>query len=206
MKDGRFFRNVGFHESGSQPKFCLGRDGADALVMAGKIEQIWRYVVADFEFQRSEQSPHWFGFPLDLAKAVADSRVIERVPAEWIDRLAKIGIATSSPEALATGKINTFARAVQGYIGSVKLTHPTPWGTGKSRLIEFVAERVPDFVLSEFDTEKIDSILRLLASRPVSEKTGETSKRVLGEERHQGISPIYPLVAQVKILWVEKAR
>jgi len=169
------FHPVGFFSngSGSQPKFYLGRDGAEALVMAGKIEKIWRYVVADFEFQRSEQSPHWFGFALDLAKAVADSRVLERVPAEWIDRLAKIGIATSSPEALATGKINTFARAVQGYIGSVKLTHPTLWGTGKIRLIEFVSERVPDFVLSEFDTEKIDSILRLLASRPVSEKTGE---------------------------------
>ena len=23
MKDGRFFRNVGFHESGSQPKFYV---------------------------------------------------------------------------------------------------------------------------------------------------------------------------------------
>jgi hypothetical protein len=171
MKDGRYFRNVGYLESGSQPKFYLGRDGAEAFVRGGKVEQIWRLVVADF--LRSEQSPHWFGFALELAKAVAEGRVIEHLPEGWIGRLAQIGIATTSPEALATGKIQTFGKAVQGYIEAVKETHPTLWGTGKIRLVEFVAERVPDFVLNEFDMDKIDGILRLLASRPVSEKTGE---------------------------------
>ncbi len=171
MKDGRYFRNVGYLDSGSQPKFYLGRDGAEALVRGGKIEQIWRHVVADS--RRSEQSPEWFGFALDLAKAVAEGRIIEKVPDGWISRLAQIGIATTSPEALATGKIQTFGKAVQGYIETVKETHPTLWGSGKTRLIEFIAERVPDFVLNELDMGKIENILRLLASRPVSEKTGE---------------------------------
>ena len=91
MQDGRFFRNVGYLESGSQPKFYLGRDGADAFVRGGKIEQIWRLVVADF--QRSERSPHWFGFALDLAKAVTEGRVIAvkclliAPPTSRIDRL-----------------------------------------------------------------------------------------------------------------------
>lgn len=103
---------------------------------------------------------------------MAEGRLIEHVPEGWIGRLAQIGIATSSPEALASGRIQTFGKAVQGYIEAVKETHRTLWGSGKIRLIEFVAERVPNFVLGELDTGKIESILRLLASRPVSEKTG----------------------------------
>ena len=95
------------------------------------------------------------------------------MPDGWAGRLAEIGIATTSPEALATGKIQTFGKAVEGYIEAVKITHPTLWGTGKIRLIQFVAERISDFVLKELDMGKIESILRLLAFRPVSEKTGE---------------------------------
>jgi hypothetical protein len=126
MKDGRFFRNVGYLDSGSQPKFYLGRDRAEAFVRAGKIEQIWCYVVSDA--QRSGASPGWWGFAFDLAKAVAEGRSIGRVPDGWVGRLSQIGIATTSPEALATGKIRTFSQAVQGYIETVKETHPTLWG------------------------------------------------------------------------------
>lgn len=55
MQDGRFFRNVGFLEGGSQPKFYLGRDRAEALVRGGKIEQIWRFVVADFRLRTNRR-------------------------------------------------------------------------------------------------------------------------------------------------------
>ncbi len=49
MKDGWYFKNVGYLSSSSQPKFYLGRDGTEAMVRAGKIEQIWQFVVRDYE-------------------------------------------------------------------------------------------------------------------------------------------------------------
>ncbi|HKI31956.1 MAG TPA: hypothetical protein VKA46_08810 [Gemmataceae bacterium] len=182
MKNGRFFRNVGYLHSGSQPKFYLGRDKIEAMVRAGKIEQLWRFVVADHERayshwtaeERADDSgPFWFGFPLDAARAVAEGVPVGEVPGGWLERLAEVGIATTSPTALATGKIETFGQAVKDYIAAVNESHPTLWGTGKVRLIEFVAERVPDFTLGDLDLAKIDSILRLMANRPVSNKTGE---------------------------------
>jgi hypothetical protein len=71
------------------------------MVWAGKIEQIWRELVQDFQrpaqFGEEAMKPHWFGFPLDLARTVAEGQTLTKVPDGWIDRLARIGIATSSP-------------------------------------------------------------------------------------------------------------
>src|SRR5712692_6203918 len=169
MKDGRYFKNVGYLQSGSQPKFYLGRDRAEAMVRAGKLEQIWRFVLSDYERayklwteeeQAEDSGPYWFGFALNLAKVVAEGRPADEAPGGWVERLAQIGIATTSPAALASGKIQTFGKAVQDYIASIKESHPTLWGTGKIRLIEFIRERVLDFTLGDLDLSKIDSIIR----------------------------------------------
>ena len=143
---------------------------------------MWRFVVADHDRARSgwteqeqdeDSGPFWFGFALEAARAVAEGRPVGEVPTGWIERVAQVGIVTTSPGALASGKIQTFGQAVKDYITAVKESHPTLWGTGKVRLIEFVSEQVPDFTLGDLDLTKIDSILRLLANRPASDKTGE---------------------------------
>src|SRR5712692_49388 len=92
MKDGRYFKNVGYLQSGSQPKFYLGRDRAEAMVRAGKLEQIWRFVLSDYERayklwteeeQAEDSGPYWFGFALNLAKVVAEGRPADEAPGGW---------------------------------------------------------------------------------------------------------------------------
>jgi hypothetical protein len=181
LRDGRFYRNVGYLESGAQPKFMLGRLPAEALVRAGRIEQLWKLVVADAERSEATRNPAedsepfrpvWFGFALEAARAIADGRSLPAFPEGWAARLYEIGLVPTDPNAVAKSKVQTFHQAVDAYVASLATSHPTVWGGMKARLIKFITEYEPDFTLASLDTPKIDSVLRLHARRPVSRHTG----------------------------------
>ncbi len=171
MKDGRYFKNVGYLEGAGQPKFYLGRNPAEALIRAGRIERVWQWHAECFRWSDVER-PYWYGYPLDLARAIAEGRPIEHVPESWAKWVAELGVATTDQQALASGLIQTFHQAVGDYVKDVQAKFPTLWGSARVRLIEFVRERVTDFGLKDFDAAKIESVIHLLASRPVSRKTG----------------------------------
>jgi hypothetical protein len=107
MKDGRFFKNIGYLDSGSQQKFYLGRDQAEATVRAKRIERVWQWGVESYRFAEVE-NPTWWGFSFDLARAIAEGRPVNKVPTGWVSRIAELGVATTCQEALATGLIQTF--------------------------------------------------------------------------------------------------
>lgn len=67
--DGRWVRHIGYLESGSQPKFYLGRDEHEAILRTAQIARFWKcWVSHNIEL---DDPIYWNEYTLEIAKAIA---------------------------------------------------------------------------------------------------------------------------------------
>jgi hypothetical protein len=175
MKDGRYYRNLGYLDSGSQPKFYLGRDASAAMIRAGKIDQVWTRVS---EWARRDGvEPTWFGWTYDLARAIAEGKPYQPFGPSAEELARELGVEAPRrvgklpPGAPGAATAQMLYEAIAAYIADVEERYPTLWGTGKVRLIEFLQEQMPDMPLDDLDTPVIEEMIENVAARPVSKKT-----------------------------------
>lgn len=218
-KDGRYYKQVGYLPSGSQPKIYLGRDEGAALLRAAQIVSIWKWWQGIC--RETDEPQVWEDYLLEVAKAVGEgnpSVAIEiDAPADLaagilagVRRAApQISISLKDEEQQKEGEQywrsvgnelieqarefmvqegnQRLHEAIDAYIGVTKEEYRTPegvvsdWGQTKVRQITFCKEHLPDARLADLDTEKIDSLLGVIARRPISQKTDEPISKVTAQ-------------------------
>ncbi len=175
MKDGRYYRNIGYLDQGGQPKFYLGRDPDVAGVRAGQIGQVWKLSI---EWARiSGVEPTWFGWTYKLARAIASGEPYQPHDA-YAEKLAReLGVpladAGGGPVEANGAKVGqTLHAAMAAYLADVRQRYDTLWGDGKARQLEFLRARVPDRPLARLDTPAIEAVVAMLAARPPAARGG----------------------------------
>lgn len=73
---GYLYRNLGWFsqedgQHGTQPKFCFGRDEAQAIERLRRLERMWELVEQNFEPTEVSKKPTWEDETLRIAKAIS---------------------------------------------------------------------------------------------------------------------------------------
>lgn len=214
-KDGRYYKQVGYLSSGSQPKIYLGRDEGTALLRAVQVVNIWKWWR---ELCREMGEPLvWEDYLLEVAKAIGEGNPSVAIEIDAPGDLAAgilAGVRSAAPQISISLKDEEKQKegerywrdvgnelieqarefmvqegnqrlheAIDAYIEYTKEEYSTDeggvtdWGQTKIRQITFCKEHFPDIRLADLDMERIDSLLGMIARRPVSKKTkGPISK------------------------------
>ncbi len=218
-KDGRYYKQVGYLPSGSQPKIYLGRDEGAALLRVVQVVNIWNWWR---ELCKEMDEPLvWEGYLLDVAKAIGEGNPSVAIEIDAPSDLAAgmlAGVRRAAPhisislkdeeqqkegerywrseanelieqarEFMVQEGNQRLHEAIDAYIEVTKEEYRTTegvvsdWGQTKIRQITFCKEHLPDTRLADLDTEKIDSLLGIIARRPISQKTEEPISKVTAQ-------------------------
>jgi hypothetical protein len=79
---GVFSRQLGRRSQGTQPKFYLGRDAAEAQLRNARLEKLWALIVERARVEERGQPPVWTDNTLKVARWLAEGRCVRvgRVP------------------------------------------------------------------------------------------------------------------------------